>query len=69
MHEVGIALFLIDGQRHPRLNTVQPGRRMKIIAGPLGMHDAATCGHEVDCPGLNGLHEAQAVTVHDLAFE
>ncbi len=37
--------------------------------GALGVHDAATGRHEVHGTGLDELPIAQAVAVHDLAFE
>ena len=41
----------------------------EIVAGALGMHDAAAGRHEVHGAGLNQLPIAQAVAMHDLAFE
>jgi len=33
------------------------------------MDDSPACGHEVDCTGLDRLHNAQAVSVDDLSLE
>ena len=69
MRERRLGLFVFYRQRHPRLDAVH---RAAFGARPLealGMRDAAARGHPVHLAGADRLLGADAVAMHDLAFE
>ncbi len=65
----GSAFLLGHRQRNPALYAMQMRQHLQVSARALRMHDAATGDHQVDRAGLNGLHHAETVAVHDLALE
>ena len=69
VQERRLHLLELERQCDPGLDAVQPRRDGEVVAGALGVHDAAAGRHEVHGTGLDELPIAQAVAVHDLAFE
>src|SRR5260221_3642512 len=65
-------LCVFQGLRHarPELQAVSAAARAaQLRRCALRVRDAAACGHPVDRAGLDVLHRADAVAVHELSFE
>ena len=69
MRERGIGFLVFVGQRDPGLDAVQRAAFGARLFESLGMGDAAAGDHPVHFFGLDCLHHAHAVAMHDLARE
>src|ERR1700722_15098898 len=63
-------LFIAGGHREPQLEAMQALAAAAMVGrGALGMHDAASGGHQVDVARMNGLGAAETVAMDDLAIK
>src|SRR5262245_6891676 len=70
MHETGGRLLELPGQSRPQLDAmIGIGLTAQRFRLTFGVHDAAAGRHPVDGTGFDLLLIAQAVAVHDCAFE
>ena len=69
VREGRVGLLVLVGQRHPGLDAVQRAALGARLLESLGMGDAAAGDHPVHFFGLDGLHHAHAVAMHDFARE
>jgi hypothetical protein len=65
-----LAALVLERQRDPRLYPVQLRTRgPQVVGAALRVRDAAARGHPVHRARLYALHGAEAVAVHERAFE
>ena len=70
MCELRISLFVLLGQRDPDLYAVEfLAPISELVIGAFGVDDAASGGHPVNRPGLDGLHAAETIPMNDRALE